>query len=106
MVPGMTEEKRSQLYGATQLHQELVAAGLSIHGCSSEGDVCWKEPPTPDQETMAERIKAAHDPEKMPRERAVLLARVAELFAKGAGMTDAEFKEWALASERLRRLSP
>jgi hypothetical protein len=49
------------VYDPKGLHLALVAAGLEIEGCSSEGRIDWKSPPTMQQLAQAEAIKSAHD---------------------------------------------
>jgi len=45
-----------------KLHQELLGAGLSVHGVSSDGEISWVKTPTEAQELTASNIITAHDP--------------------------------------------
>lgn len=50
------------MFNATILDQELKAAGLRIHGCSSDGRIDWIQPPTAKELKLAEQVKKNHDP--------------------------------------------
>ncbi len=51
------------MYNASKLDGELLLAGLPIVGCASTGRIDWEEGhPTPEEETAAAAILAAHDP--------------------------------------------
>lgn len=49
-------------YNATKLHREMEAAGLVISGVTGEGRVDWQEEPSEEMISLAERVKAGHDP--------------------------------------------
>jgi len=50
------------MINATKLHDELVAAGIPIIGCNSNGEVRFKDEATAAQRTQTATIVAAHDP--------------------------------------------
>jgi hypothetical protein len=58
---------------ATSLHEELETAALPVVGVSSDGRVDYSRDLTPEEQTTAAAVIAAHDPTK--RERDELTAR-------------------------------
>ena len=50
------------VYNYAKLHRELVAAEIPIDGVSADGRIDFKPAATAEQRTLAEQIKAAHDP--------------------------------------------
>ena len=79
-------------YNSTTLDEELRAAGLDIHGCSSKGRVDWKKPPTPAEEKKAKEILRSHDPRRLPR-REARLEELKEKRRKGQALTPQEYQE-------------
>ena len=53
-----------------KLTNELLGAGLSMHGVSSDGEISWVKPPTEEQELTASNIISALDP--APDQKSVL----------------------------------
>ena len=53
-------------YNATVLDEELRAAGLKIHGCSSTGRIDWVSPPSNADQKKADSILKAHNPIALP----------------------------------------
>ena len=45
-----------------KLYNELIAAGIPVDGCSSDGRIDFKPEATPEQRQQAAAILAAHDP--------------------------------------------
>ena len=45
-----------------KLTEELIAAGIPIYGCSSDGRIDLRPEATPEQIALAEKIKANHNP--------------------------------------------
>ena len=82
------------------LHQELVAAGLRIHGCASDGRIDWIAPPTQAEQNTAAAVLAAHDPQRREREDLADRDRLVAL----AGRLEAGTATPAESSEALARL--
>lgn len=73
-------------YNPATLHAELVAAGLKIEGCSSQGRIDWIGEPTEDDLRTASTVLAAHDNTKLPA-REALLAELRDKRTKGEALT-------------------
>jgi hypothetical protein len=56
------------IYDAGAFHEELVAAGLKIHGVGSDGSIAWNGVPTQMNLDVADAVRRAHDPGKRERE--------------------------------------
>lgn len=52
------------IFDATQLDAELRAAGLRIHGCSSDGRIDWITAPSMQDESRAQAALTAHVPDQ------------------------------------------
>lgn len=50
------------IFNAEKLHDELIAAGIPITGCNSNGDVTFAASATKKQKDAAATIVAAHNP--------------------------------------------
>lgn len=57
------------------LHAELEAAGLPVGSVSSDGRVDYSRDLTPTEQTTAQAVIAAHDPDKRTREERDLIDR-------------------------------
>lgn len=79
----------------TQFHAELVAAGLRIHGCASDGRIDWIATPTQADLDTAAQVLAAHDPQKRERDERTARDRLLALAARleDGTATAAEVKE-------------
>lgn len=53
-------------YNSTVLHEDLIAAGLEIAGCTSKGRIDWKKPPSASDKAKAEAVLKAHKPTTRP----------------------------------------
>jgi len=78
------------IYNATLFHNELVAEGLQIHGCDSTGHIDWCFPPTPEQLAIADRVKRAHDPNRVENERRQLCVWARDIRDRWANLTASE----------------
>lgn len=72
-----------------KLTEELLHAGLEIHGVSSDGEISWVSPPTESQELTASNIISAHDP--APDQKSVLRD---EYIKVGANTKEMVFALW------------
>ena len=85
-------------FDSTSLDAELKAAGLVIHGCSSDGRIDWTTPPTTAQLATAQAVLSTHDPTaRLATESAARLAQQQDAVLLGTGTTD-------MRLQRLERL--
>jgi|GEM_PF-6648701 len=94
------------IYDPTILHEDLIAAGLPIVGCASNGRIDWMGVPTAAELDKAEEVKAAHDPDRRTRAERAARDRLRALATKleDGSATPADIRE-ALAL-LIRRSAP
>jgi len=100
-------------YNVSKLDKELKAAGLDIHGVDSDGNIAWVADPTAEQQTVADAVKANHDPtpEPVPSKVKPLKAVINSLITlKDDGTYDfseaMQFTTWLESSWARRILEP
>jgi hypothetical protein len=79
-------------YNSTLLDAELRAEGLAILGCSSQGRIDWKKPPSEVERKKAEAVLKAHNPKSLPPRESKLEALRSKR-RQGKALSEEEMRE-------------